>query len=71
MEGLFCGSSLNVRAVGFFCREALMSDGASNETLSEKKVSTIGVTQGNLKLLLPSNTFDSYQTQAQYDELLD
>ena len=48
-----------------------MSDGASNETLSEKKVSTIGVTQGNLKLLLPSNTFDSYQTQAQYDELLD
>ena len=65
MEGLFCASSLNVRAVGFFCRGVLMSDGASNETLSEKKVSTIGVTQGNLKLLLPSNTFDSHQTQAQ------
>ena len=42
-----------------------MFDGALSVTLSEKKVSTTWVTQGNLELLLPSNYFDSHQTQVQ------
>ena len=33
-----------------------------NATLSEK-VSSSGVTQGNLKLLLPPSSLDSHQTQ--------
>ena len=37
---------------------------ALSATLSEK-VSTTGVTQENLELLLPSNYFDSHQTQVQ------
>ena len=34
-----------------------------NTTLSEEKVSTTGVTQGNLELPLPPNSLDSHQTQ--------
>ena len=51
---LFCGNSLRVKAIGYFRREApsLMFDGELNVTLSEEKVSTTGVTQGNLELLL-------------------
>ena len=41
-----------------------------NVTLSEE-VSTTGVTQGNLELLLPPNSPDSHHTQIQYDEILD
>ena len=37
--------------------------GTLNETLSEEKVSTTGVTQRNLELLLCSNSPDSQQTQ--------
>ena len=50
--GLFCGDSKGVRAVGYFRRRApsLMFDGILNATLSEEKVSTTGVTQGNLKI---------------------
>ena len=51
--GFFCGSSLHARAVGCFRRGVLIFDGVLNATLSEEKVSTIGVTQGNLELLLP------------------
>ena len=40
-----------------------------NTTLSEE-VSAIGVTQGNLELLLPPNSLDSHQTQKQ-DEILE
>ena len=58
---LFCGNSLCVKAVGCFRREApsLMFDGILNVTLSEEKVSTTDVTQGNLKLLLRPNSPDS------------
>ena len=41
-----------------------MFDLVLNATLLEEKVSTIGVTQGNLELLLPLNSSDSHQTQA-------
>ena len=63
--GLFCGNSKDVRAVGYFRRRApsLTFDGILNATLSEEKVSTTGVTQGNLKIPLPPNYLDSYQTQ--------
>ena len=46
----FCGNSLRVNVVGCFRRGApsLMFDGILNVTLSEEKVSTTGVTQGNL-----------------------
>ena len=47
-----------------------MFDGILNVTLSEE-VSTTGVTQGNLKLLLHPNSSDSHQTQIQEDEILD
>ena len=42
-----------------------------NETLPEKKVSTTGVTQGNLELLLRPNSPNSHQTQLQEYEILD
>ena len=48
-----------------------MFDGILNVTLSEEKVSTTGVTRENLKLLLRSNSPDSYQTQIQEDEIFD
>ena len=41
----------------------LMFNRILNATLSEEKVSTFGVTQGNLKLLLSTGSLDSYQTQ--------
>ena len=70
---LFCGNSLHVKAVGCFRRgvPSLMFDGILNVTLSMEKVSTTGVTQGNLELLLRLNSPDSHQTQIQEDEILD
>ena len=61
---------LNVEAVGCFRRgtPSLMFDGILNVTPSEE-VSTTGVTQGNLELLLRPNSADSYQTQIQEDEI--
>ena len=57
---LICGNSLHVKAVGCFRRRApsLMFDRILNVTLCEEKVSTTGVTQGNLKLLLRANSPD-------------
>ena len=54
---LFCGNSLRVKTDGCFRRGApsLMFDGILNVTLSEEKVYTIGVIQGNLELLLRPN----------------
>ena len=56
---------------GFGCllrgAPSLMFDGIPNVTLSEEKVSTTGVTQGNLELLLCPNSPDSHQTQIQED----
>ena len=40
-------------------------------TLSEEKVFTTGVTQGNLELLLCPNSSDSHQTRIQEYEILD
>ena len=37
-----------------------MFDRVLNVTLTEEKVSTTGVTQGNLELLLPPNSLDSH-----------
>ena len=70
---LFCGNSLHVKAVGCFRRgvPSLILDRILNVTLSEGKVSTTGVTQGNLKLVMRPNSPDSYQTQIQEDEILD
>ena len=48
-----------------------MFDGILNVALSEEKVSTTGVTQGNIELLLHPNSTDSYQTQTQEYEILD
>ena len=61
---LFCRHSQRVKAVGCFCGGApsLIFDRIVNATLSEK-VSTTGVTQGNLELLLPPSSFDSHETQ--------
>ena len=42
-----------------------------NKTLPEKKVSTTGVTQGNLELLLRPSSPNSHQTQLQEYEILD
>ena len=69
----FCGNSLRVKAVGCFRRGApsLMFDGILNVALSEEKVSTTGVTQGNIELLLHPNSPDSHQTQTQEYEILD
>ena len=41
-----------------------MFDRILNGTLSEEKVSTFGVTQGNLELPLPPNSLDSHQIQS-------
>ena len=47
-----------------------MFDGILNVTPSEE-VSTTGVIQGNLELLLRPNSPDSHQTRIQEDEILD
>ena len=51
--------------VGCFLRGApsLMFDRILNATLSQEKVSTTWVTQGNLELSLPPNSLDSHETQ--------
>ena len=61
---LFCRKSQLVNPVGCFCRgvPSLMFDGILNVTLSEE-VSTTGVTQGNLELLLLPDSLNSHQTQ--------
>ena len=63
---LFCGNSERVKPVDCFRRGApsLIIDGFLNVTLCEE-VSSTGVTQGNLKLLLPADSLDSLQTQEQ------
>ena len=68
---LFCGNSLCVKAIGCFRRGApsLMFDGILNVSLSEE-VSTTGVTQGNLNLILRPNSLDSHQKQIQEYEIL-
>ena len=73
MGEFFCGNSLRVKVVGCFRRGApsLMFDGILNVTLSEEKVSTTGVTQRNLELLLRPNSPDSQQTQIQEYKILD
>ena len=48
-----------------------MFDGILNVTPSEEKVSTTGVIQGTLELLLRPNSPDSHQTRIQEDEILD
>ena len=70
---LFCRNSLRVKAFGCFRRGAplLMFDGILIVTLSEEMVSTTGVTQGNLELILRPNSPDSHQTQIQEYEILD
>ena len=69
MESLehFCRNSQRVKAVGCFSRgaPALMFDGVLNTTLSEEKVSTTVVTQGNLELPLLPSSLDSHQTEKQ------
>ena len=62
---LFCGNSLCAKAACYFCRGApsLMFDGIINVNLSEEKVSTTGVIQGDLELLLRLNSPGSHQTQ--------
>ena len=62
---LFCGNSLCAKAVCCFSRGApsLMFDGILNVNLSEEKVSTTGVIQGDLELLLRPNSPGSHQTQ--------
>ena len=52
MVELLCENSQRVKAVGCFRRVApsLMFNGVLNATLSEEKVSTIAVRQGNLEL---------------------
>ena len=42
-----------------------MFEGVLNATLSEEKVSTTAVTQGNLELPLPPNSLDLHQTKKQ------
>ena len=42
-----------------------MFDGVLNATLSEEKVFTAAVTQGNLELPLSPNSFDLHQTKKQ------
>ena len=67
----FYGNSLSVKVISCFHRGApsLMLGGILNATLSE--VSTTGVTQWNLELLLRPNSPDSYQTQIQEYQILD
>ena len=54
MVAPFCGNSQRVNAVGCFHGGAvsLMFDKILNATLSEEKVSTTRITQGNLELPL-------------------
>ena len=70
---LFRENSLRAKAVGCFRRgtPSLMFDRILNVTLSKDKVSTTGVTQRNLELLLRPNFPDSYQTQIQEYKILD
>ena len=69
----FAETAYVLRPLAVFCRGApsLMFDGILNVTLSEEKVSTTGVTQGNIELLLHPNSPDSHQTQIQEYEILD
>ena len=69
---IFCGNSLRVKAVCCFCRRApsFMFYGILNVTLPEEKVSTTGVTQGKIEILLRPNSPDSHQTQIQEYEIL-
>ena len=62
MVGLFCGNSQRVKAFGCFREGAvsLMFDRILNATLSEEKVSTTRVTEGNLELPLSPNSLDSH-----------
>ena len=62
MVGPFCGNSQRVKAVGYFLGGAvsLMFDRILNETVSEEKVSTTRVTEGNLELPLSPNSLDSH-----------
>ena len=55
---LFCGYSQRVKVVGHFRRRtpSLMFDRILNATLSEEKVSTTVVTQGNIEFPLPPNS---------------
>ena len=68
-----CGNRLRVKTFGSFRKGALslMNGRILNVTLSEDKVSTTAVTDGNLELLLRPNCPDSHQTQIQGDENLD
>ena len=61
----FFRNSQHVKAIDCVCRgvPSLMFDGILNAILSKEKISTTGVKQGNLELLLPPNSPDSCQTQ--------
>ena len=48
-----------------------MFDGVLNGALSEEKVSTTAVTQGNLEIPLAPNPLNLHQTKKQQDEILD
>ena len=63
----FCRISQNVKAVGCFRRgvPSLMFDGIMEATLSKEKISTTGVTQRNLQLLLSPTSPYSHQAQIQ------
>ena len=60
----FCGNSQHIKIVGCFRRGTLllMFNGILSATLSKEKISTTGVTQGNLELLLPPFFPVSHQT---------
>ena len=67
---LFCGNSEHVKAVDYFRRRAplWMSDRILNVGIiarrkSEENFFTTGVTQENLGLPLPPNSFDLHQQQ--------
>ena len=62
MVGLFSENSQRVKAVGCFRGGvvSLMFDRSQNATLSEEKVSTTRVTEGNLELPLSPNSLDSH-----------
>ena len=71
---LFCGNNQRVKAVGYFPRRNLswMFDRILIATLPNKsleleeglrKLSTTGVTQGNLGLPVAPNSLDLHQTQ--------
>ena len=58
----FSGNSQRVKAVGCFRGGvvSLMFDRIQNATLSEEKVFTTRVTEGNLELPLSPNSLDSH-----------